>query len=529
MVDNIITIRKTYSFEVLSNNAITINGVPTWLSQSVTGGDGRWTITLTTIQSNATGLDRSANIVVSNGFRSKGVRVIQKTVSTSISAPATVTLGWQTGNTVQFQVQSNYQVSFESLPAWATVGSSQQSGNVWIVTLRATQDNEAGSQRSQRITVTNGYDDATINLIQSQATSNLSVTPNSITLPYTGAAQNATVTSVYPITIVSKPDWATVNVTGGNGTYNLAVSATQNDSTSSKSGNVQIRDSSGATISLAINQQGQSNGITVSPTSLSLNYEANNSKTVNVVSGYPISVTNLPSWLSHTISGSVGNYVVTFTTIAVNTGLPRTQAVTIQNSEGGSATVSITQEVSGEISVQSNPLTLAATQGALATQVVTTYFAVQSVTGLPTWAAWNITGSADGRTIVQFSTTQANVGASRSSNVTITNKYGNQATFLLTQKGSGVKLAYLNESLYPQNGGTLRIRVTAEIPINYILIHTLSPSKQELERRQGSTSQDFSFSIPSKNGYPTQWGGTIIAYDTEGNIVGDMQITWNWM
>ena len=224
-------------------------------------------------------------------------------------------------------------------------------------------------------------------------TSNLTVSPTTLSFASSASSLPVSVTSNVSWTVMDNQTWITISPMSGTSNGSFTVSASANTAPTARTGTVTVTGGS-LTRTIAVTQAGvTTNTLTLSPTALSF-ASAASSSAVNVTANVGWAVTDDQSWLGASpVSGSNnGSFTISATANTATTA--RTGTVTVS---GGSLTrtLSVTQagqSGGGTGGTCANPVTFSGNTGNFNSAGAACYRTNANISG---WGCYNF----DGRTM----------------------------------------------------------------------------------------------------------------------------------
>lgn len=320
------------------------------------------------------------------------------------------------------------QINKTSDVEWLTV-----SGNI------VTYNENTSTERTGKITITDGNTDLICEVYQSAYNAEISVNPTFINADSTAGNQTITVTytgSTQPT--ITAPDWITASLT--------KVSWTENTQTTSRRGVVNFT-LDGAGTSLTINQKAKE-FITLNKDSFQVDYTAGsylNGFTANV----SVNATSDSSWLTTSVSGSNIAFSVT-----ENTGTAtRTGTITVT---GGSVSqkfiVTQAYKQAGRLSIAETQQYINSNGGTLTNTVTTTGDVGNlSVSSTQSWCAVSLNNK------IVTATISSNPSNNRVAYITISATNANSVSYQITQYQAEQKYIYFESESksISASGGTI--------------------------------------------------------------------------
>lgn len=230
---------STASFDITSNVSWTVNSSESWLSASITSGNGNSKIQLTAA-ANSSSSERTATVTVTNGTIQRKITVTQaaKTPGTLAVSATQIEIAGISGSQATFTITSNTSWVVSCNDSWVTLTGYSGNGN-GTVTITVDGNNDLSSRTS---TIKVSYDGQlqTITLIQ-KATEVLEVSVNNLqfaSTPESTASFN--ITSNVNWTISSSQPWLTASINSGNGNSTIQLSVTANPNNTERTATVTV-------------------------------------------------------------------------------------------------------------------------------------------------------------------------------------------------------------------------------------------------------------------------------------------------
>ena len=280
------------------------------------------------------GEDRSGRITLKAGNAAEKTVTVTQTKQHTLSVSPS-SLEFAADETGEKSVTIN-----TSAPSWNATKEAS-----WITltpqgnTLKVSVEANTGANRSAQITVTAGNaPPVTVSVTQKEKQHTLSVSPSSLEFTYNETSQKSVTvtTSASSYSASTNVSWIMLNLQGST----LRVSVTANSGTSSRSGTITISAGNAPNRTVSVMQTGQSNTLSVSPTSLAFTYNETSQKTVTVTtSASSWSASPSASWI--TISKLSTSFRVSVT--ANSSTSSRSGTITISAGNAPDRTVTVTQ------------------------------------------------------------------------------------------------------------------------------------------------------------------------------------------
>jgi endo-1,4-beta-mannosidase len=290
------------NINVTSNVSWTASSNQTWLTLSPASGSNNGTVAASA-SANTSTASRTATVTITGGGISRTIAITQSAPSTAnlTVSPTSLTYTSSAGSQ-NITVTSNVSWTASSNQSWLTLSTASGS-NDGTIAASATA-NSGTVSRTATVTIIGGGISRTVSVTQSApSTSNLTVSPTSLTFASVAGSQSASVTSNVSWTVASNQTWLTVSPASGsnNGTVTISVAA---NSGTARSGVVTIT-GGGITRTINVSQSAPSTPssnlalnkpVTVSST------EAGSNVAANAVDG-----NTSTRWAS--VSGSDGQWI----------------------------------------------------------------------------------------------------------------------------------------------------------------------------------------------------------------------------
>jgi hypothetical protein len=280
------------------------------------------------------GEDRSGRITLKAGNAAEKTVTVTQTKQHTLSVSPS-SLEFTADETGEKPVTIN-----TSAPSWNATKEAS-----WITltpqgnTLKVKVDANTGAGRSGQITVTAGNaPPVTISVTQEEKQHTLSVSPSSLEFTYNETGQKTvTVTkSASSYSASTNVSWIMLNLQSGT----ILVSVTAYSGTSSRTGSITVSSGNAPNRTVTVTQTGQSNTLSVSPTSLAFTYNESSQKTVTVTTNASFwSASPSASWI--TISKLSTSFWVSVS--ANSSTSSRSGSITISAGNAPDRTVTVTQ------------------------------------------------------------------------------------------------------------------------------------------------------------------------------------------
>ena len=157
--------------------------------------------------------------------------------------------------------------------------------------------------------------------------------------------QAVSITSNLEWSILSSDTWVTVTPNMGSGNSSVIVQVKKNTNTSSRSAVITVNASDGSlTRSIAVNQEGLSDEVMVSPTSPTLSGESGSSTTVTITANSNWSISGCPDWLQLSATSGTGTTSVTLKAKSENFSDDTRSTELVVRTSSASTSITVSQE-----------------------------------------------------------------------------------------------------------------------------------------------------------------------------------------
>ncbi|MEZ0609888.1 BACON domain-containing protein [Fibrella sp. WM1] len=234
------TVGSTASFSVISSaTSWNVSSSQPWLVASSSGTGGNQTVTLTAAANTSISSRTAVVTVSSSGLPDQVIQVVQAGAAPTLDVSALTLDFTSAGGTNSLAVTSNTSWSVISAASWLTVSLLAGTGNQPVsVTAEA---NTLASPRSATLLVqSNGLSQRVVIVSQAAAPTSLAVSATSFTVNASGGSATVALTSNANWTVTGLPTWLTANPVSGNGNASIALTATDNSSTDSRTASFSI-------------------------------------------------------------------------------------------------------------------------------------------------------------------------------------------------------------------------------------------------------------------------------------------------
>ena len=316
-------------FSISSNDSWNVSESSSWLSCSPLSGPGNGTVSVSTLV-NSGSIGRSGTITITgvNSGITRTVSIYQGylyVTPTSISAS-------DAGGNESFNIISDCSWSTsESSAILNNLSPTSGSGNSTVSF--TVDENMNTSSRSGSISIAGDGVTKIVAVTQEAADPipTLSVSPSSLSFSNLGGASSFSITSNDSWSISNPASWLSRTPTSGTNNATISVTASQNNSTSSRSATFTISSGSGLSETVTVSQPGET--LTVSPSSFTVG-GGSSTTTISVSSNTSWVVSESESWIDlvNTNQGT-GNGSFGISTWTLSSGF-RYGFVTVQTTDG---------------------------------------------------------------------------------------------------------------------------------------------------------------------------------------------------
>ena len=197
-------------------------------------------------------------------------------------------------------------------PDWITI--SQNSGNSGSTTVTITASTyQELIERTGQLTINSDNTSAStiVNITQlARERIYISVSPTTLTVPYTGGTYNISITSNGAWSITSYPSWITPIKLSGNGNDVVGFIINPNDTLTAKTDNI-VFETIDATATVAVTLEALVPVLSISPSSYIMDYSGGDFY-LNIYSNYYWNITT-PAWITVSESSGYGDSIITVT------------------------------------------------------------------------------------------------------------------------------------------------------------------------------------------------------------------------
>lgn len=321
------------SLVVTSNCEFDIVPSASWIQcSSIHGVSGDNTISITT-DKNQTNSTRQSSVVFKDNSSSvcKEITITQSIASISLDLFNWKDATWD-GETKRIKVTSECAWSASCSDNWVTIApASGDPGDTFVdITLSS---NPMSTSRNSSVKFICDEITASATLSLTQKASYLSVSPTSLSSKWDGGKFSITISSDCDWTCTPGKEWIIVSSNEGNrGSKTITVDVAKNTTTSTRSGEISIVSKTSASSTRVIVNQEVAQ---VSLSTQSLNYQwSGETLSLTVTSNCPWEITDLPQWISASVTaGSSGMTGLSFTLSKNDGNSQRTYTASIINKD----------------------------------------------------------------------------------------------------------------------------------------------------------------------------------------------------
>lgn len=355
------------------------------------------------------------------------------------------------GSSNTLKISSNTSWTIVDCPSWISISQTNGKGN-WNIVLTAAE-NPSTNERFAKIRLTqNGVTTGSV-ITLTQKAKNMQVTTQNIEFEDKSESKKFEIYADDVWSIQNDNPWISISPNSGRGNSLITLTASENESESSRLGNIYIT-MLDKTLSVRVRQNGKVFSAGLDNTSITFPAAGGNSL-LNVMSNTYWTLSDYPSWITLSKQNGKGNATVTVTA-ADNPNTAERSSLMYLQIDGKNERIPIMLTQSGKsFTIQDTALTFSDLGGE------------QSVT-IETDGKWSVTSdcswilvtpsSAVGKGILKVFVSENTTDAQRSGGITVT--MGDKSlTIMVIQKEK-----YLNIDnpllSYPSKGGSIGITVT---------------------------------------------------------------------
>ncbi|MFT6199834.1 MAG: hypothetical protein ACJAQ2_001611 [Vicingaceae bacterium] len=387
------TVSPSQTFNLQSNVSWSLSNSQSWISVNPMNGNNNSNPQVD-VTKNQTNQIRSG-FIVATGSQNAGndtIYIIQDSLNRIFSvSPKNILLDYATGSVDSVQVNANLSWVLTNSAAWITT-STTFGNDSSSITITANASNLTNTDRTAYVyfNAGNGRFVDSVLITQEFLPRNFSVNPTSLTLASpSGNFDSIAVNANLPWTLINGASWLSTNVTSGNDSTTVKVSANSSSPTvNSRSttiyfdaGNGQFSDS------VEVTQQGLAAFLTGSPDTVFIGIASGEVATFNIAASGSWTVNSPNNWLVlNTLVGNV-NGILTATTTSINSSTnPRIATLTISDTANNliDTLVIVQAGTTGNIVINPSNITLPSSANGTGSFNVTSDIN-WSISGKPTW------------------------------------------------------------------------------------------------------------------------------------------------
>ncbi|MDX2188444.1 MAG: BACON domain-containing carbohydrate-binding protein [Bacteroidota bacterium] len=314
----------TTAGNISSNISWTVFKNATWLSLNVSSGTGSGGLSITALANTSTGT-RFGVITLSGGGITQLINVTQTGVTPNLSFNQANISYTSAGGTTAGNISSNISWTLFKNATWLSlnVSSGTGSGGLSITALA----NTSTGTRLATITLTGGGLTQFINVTQTGANANLTVSPSALSYLTTGSTTIVSITSNINWSVSNNTSWISLNTLSGFGNKLINVTASNYTVVGIRTGMVTISGNSINCI-VSVTQTGVSESLSIGNNNVSVTGEGG-IQNIQINSNSSWSIIGIPIWLSIQPQSGVGNANPILTVNSNNTSSDRTVILTI--------------------------------------------------------------------------------------------------------------------------------------------------------------------------------------------------------
>ncbi len=340
---------STASLDISTEKNWKITNSASWLSVNNVSGSGNSTVTLTA-QANPSGEKRSTTLTISDpGSNTQTITVTQNGAAPVLNiSKDSLTISALMGSTNSFDVTSNMNWTAVSNQSWLSVNKTSGYGNTTL-TLTAIS-NPTITPRIAIVTITvNGLSPKTIIVTQVAGAAYLSVSSYNLTVAAQANSSNTfVVLSNISWNVSSNQNWLTVSPATGSNSGTVTITAQASQITTTRSATITVAGSNGVS-NQTINVI-QSPGVAaLSVSTNTVNIDANNLGTFDILSNTEWSISSNQSWLNILTTSGSGNTTINMIAQKNTTGKIRAAAVVIVGTGVSLQAISVIQDIFNNI------------------------------------------------------------------------------------------------------------------------------------------------------------------------------------
>lgn len=442
---------------VTTNDSWKIETKPAWITASVSQGDGLSETELT-ISDNNTASERTDKVVFwgKNSNLRDTIIVSQRGRYLEVSPKS---LTFSSSQTTAQEVSVSTDGTYEATASASWIKVTQKNDSVLNVKV---EEYHATAQRSGTVTVklkglSSGSKSESVTVTQNGVNGGITVTPSDISVSYSAATKDVTVTTQETWSLTKDANWITSNVTSGTGNKSVRLSISENNTPSERTGQVIFTTGSNSCDTVVVKQTGRN--LTCTPTSLSFT-KTGGSKTITVTADGSYSATSSDDWL--TVSQNGNKVTVT------------ASAATMAETRNGKVTLALTGLSSGSKSIEVSVSQDGVASGITLSQEEIHYYWEKQTKSImvTTEEQWEATtdvnwlslspSEATGSKTVKITVSEHNATGSRYATVTFTTASGSTASISVMQYGRDISVVDPESLSFTKEGGSKKVNVTAD-------------------------------------------------------------------
>ena len=506
------------TFNLQSNVSWNLSNSQSWISLNPMNGNNNSNPQVS-VADNPTNQIRSGFIVAS-GSQNAGndtIYIIQDSLIQSFSvSPKNILLNYTTGSVDSVQVNANLSWVLTNSASWITTSATSGSDSS-SVTITANASNLTNTDRTAYVyfDAGNGKFVDSVLITQEFLPRNFSINPSSLTLASTlGSFDSIAVNANLPWTLINGASWLSTNMTSGNDSTTVIVSANSSSPTvNSRStmiyfdaGNGQFSDS------VEVTQQGLAAFLTGSPDTVFIGMASGEVATFNIAASGSWTVNSPNNWLVlNAIVGNV-NGIFTATTTSINSSTSRRIAtLTISDTANNliDTLVVVQAGTSGTIVISPSSITLPSSANGSGSFNVTSDIN-WSISGKPTWLNLSTSNGMNNAVINVSSNSINQTGADRVATLLISGLGAVSKTINVTQVDA-------NSTAFLLSVDTLFVESAAGSTANFTVIASNSWTLTEsspwlaLNKSNGSNTDVITVLAVSENLFGTPRFTDVIA------------------
>jgi hypothetical protein len=404
------------SVQVNANLSWVLTNLASWITPSATSGTDSSSVIITANTANLSTTDRTTYLYfdAGNGKFLDSVLITQEFLPRNFSVnPTGLTLASPLGSVDSMQVNANLSWVLTNSTPWITTSTTFGNDSTSI-TITANTSNLTNTDRTAYVyfNAGNGRFIDSVLITQEFLLRNFSVNPTSLTLASpSGNFDSIAVNANLPWTLINSASWLNTNVTSGNDSTTVIVSANSSSPTvNSRSATIYFDAGNGQfSDSVEVTQQGLAAFLTGSPDTVFIGIASGEVATFNIAASGSWTVNSPNNWLVlNTLIGNV-NGVLTATATSTNSSKnPRVATLTISDTANNliDTLVIVQAGTTGNIVINPSNITLPSSANGTGSFNVTSDIN-WSISGKPSWISLS-TSSGINNGIVNVSSNSIN-------------------------------------------------------------------------------------------------------------------------